>query len=510
MSVAENNKRIIKNTAVLYARMLVMMVLGLFTSRVTINALGVEDYGLNNVVAGFVSMLVFFNGILAQGSSRFITFHLGTGDIKRLKEVFSACMTLHVLMSLLVLIGAETIGLWFVNHKLNIDPTRMVAANYVYQFAVISTCLSVTQVPYSSAIVAHEKMSAFAWMVILDVVAKLFLVVLLLHVEADKLILYSIFMCIVSFVNLLIARIYCHIKFEECTIRLSYDNNLYAEMFNYTGWNTIGAFAFMAHDQGLNILLNMFYGTVVNASRGIAFTVSSYVSSFMNNFQTAASPQIIKYHASGDDNQMNTLIHNTSKYSTFLLIIVGIPVFIEAESLIRIWLGHVPEYVVWFVRLTLIQSLVQSIDIPVGKGIHAFGKMKLPNIVSGSVYMMILPISYIAMRMGAAPIIAYVVIILTYPIALLTDLWILQKYSAFHIGHFLKDVVIRILIFTTTSSVVPVIIHCQMNETIGRVILVTLSSCLISSAVIYRFGLEPEIRRKLILFIKRKLNISKQ
>ena len=505
----ENNKRIAKNTLVLYMRMLAMMILGIFTSRITINALGVSDYGVNNVVAGFVSMLGFFNSILAGGSTRFITFYLGKGDLGRLREVFSACMTLHVIMALLVLIGGETIGLWFVNYQLNIDPDRMVAANWVYQFAILSACFSITQTPYTAEIMAHEKMSAFAWMVIFDVVVKLLLVALLLYVPTDKLILYSAFMLVVSIIDIAIARIYCHVKFEECSFKLGYDKPLYKEMANYTGWNTIGAFAFMSHNQGINILLNLFYGTVVNASRGIAFAVSGYVSSFISNFQSAAAPQIIKFHASGEDDKMNELIHNVSKYSTYLFFLFGIPLLIETEYFIRLWLGNVPQYVVWFVRLTLLQSMVMGIDFSIGRGIHAYGKMKLPNLVSGTVYLMILPLSYIGMKLGAGPVVSYVMIVAMYPIALLTDLWILKKFSGFEVGKFLLDVVARCFAMMVAISLLPIYIFLNLDEGLLRLFAVCSTSVLISIVVIYYWGLPVSLRQQVVAKVRDKLRIHR-
>ena len=500
----ENNKRIAKNTLVLYMRMLAMMILGIFTSRVTINALGVSDYGVNNVVAGFVSMLGFFNSILAGGSTRFITFYLGKGDLGRLREVFSACMTLHVIMALLVLIGGETIGLWFVNYQLNIDPDRMVAANWVYQFAILSACFSITQTPYTAEIMAHEKMSAFAWMVIFDVVVKLLLVALLLYVPTDKLILYSAFMLVVSIIDIAIARIYCHVKFEECSFKLGFDKPLYKEMATYTGWNTISAVAFMSHNQGINILLNLFYGTVVNASRGIAFTVSGYVTNFISNFQSAANPQIVKYHAAGDDAQMNELIHNVAKYSTYLFLLIGIPVVIETEYLIKLWLGNVPPYVVAFVRLTLLQTLIFGMDFSVGRGIHAIGRMKVANLVSCSAYMMILPLSYLCMHFGAGPVAAYVMVVAMYPFALLSDLLILRSYSNFNVKKFFMEVVFRSSLMMAIIVIIPLLLYFNLEVGFVRLITVGFSSVTMTIIVIFFLGLNQIERQRVLDFVKKK------
>ncbi|MCF0197498.1 MAG: lipopolysaccharide biosynthesis protein, partial [Bacteroidaceae bacterium] len=317
---SSNNKRIAKNTIYLYFRMLALMLIGLYTSRVVINALGVDDYGLYNVVGGFVAMLTVFNNLLAGGSSRFITYYLGLGDEKCLRQVFSACVTIHLVMGVLILLFGETFGLWFVNAKLNLDPARMTAANWVYQFSLLSTFLSVVQTPYTSAVIAHEKMSAFAYMTIFDVVAKLLVVFFLLTISYDRLIFYAAFYFLVNFVSICIYRFYCHTRFSECGFRLGYDQKLYREMFTYTGWNVIGAVANMANGQGVNVLLNIFFGTVVNTARGIAMNVAGIVGQFISNFQSSASPQIIKYYSAGDTEQMNTLISNTSKYATYIFL----------------------------------------------------------------------------------------------------------------------------------------------------------------------------------------------
>ena len=355
---------------------------------------------------------------------------------------------------------------------------------------------------------AHEKMSAFAWMVIFDVVVKLILVALLLYVPFDKLILFSAFMFVVSIINIAIARIYCHIKFEECSFTLGYDKPLYKEMASYTGWNTVGAFAFMSHNQGVNILLNLFYGTVVNASRGIAYTVSGYVTSFISNFQSASGPQIIKYHAAGDDDQMNVLIHNISKYSTYLFILIGIPVLIETEYLVKLWLGNVPPYVVSFIRLTLLQTLIMGIDYSIGRGIHAYGRMKLANIVSGSVYLMILPLSYLGMLLGAGPVAAYVMIVAMYPIALLTDLWILRRYSGFRVRKFLIDVVFRCFLMIAIISIIPLYFFYNLEESFTRLVIVGFSSLTMSIIVVYFLGLNQNEKGKVIDVLKSKMRFS--
>lgn len=506
---SENNKRIAKNTLYLYFRMLVFLFIGLFTGRVTINALGIHDYGLMNVVGGVMGFLGYFSNLLSQGTSRFLTVGLGKGDMKALRNVFSACGTIHIAMAAITLLIGETIGLWFVNEKLVIEPDRMFAANYIYQLSLCSAFLGITQTPYMASIISHEKMSTFAFMTIFDVAMKLVIVIMLLYVDTDKLIMYSTFYFAVNLVTFFMYRIYCLRKFEECNMHLHWDKTLYKEIWNYVGWNSIGTFAGMANSQGISILLNLFFSTVVNAARGIASTVSQQVNSFVVNFQTATRPQIIKYYAVGDYPQMNRLVRNTAKYSSYLIILIGLPVFIETEFLINLWLGNVPEYVVPFVRITLIELFLHGIDYPVGDGIHAFGRMKLPNLTSSLIYLSVLPITYVLLTLGASPIVACIAVCTALPIALGTDLWILNKYSGFDIRKYLLDVPAKSLAIAFAAALLPTISHTLMAKGWEN-FLVSVVLCVgMSSMLIFHFGLSKEMQQKVVYKAKNVLHLPK-
>ena len=510
VEINDNNKRIAKNTLYLYLRMGITMFVGLFTSRVTLNALGVHDYGVQNVVGGVVSMMTYFSGLLSSGTSRFLTVELGRNNIEQLKKTFSACLSIHLIMAILVLIAGETIGLWLLNNKLVIESDRMLAANCVYQFSLISTFLGIMQAPYGASVISHEKMSIFAYMSIYEVTAKLLAVVLLLYIDTDKLILLSAFYFIVGLSNLIFYRIYCIRKFEECALRLSWDKKLYIDIWNYVGWNVIGSFAFMMNGQGITILLNMFFGPAVNAARGIAFTVGAYIRNFVQNFQMAVGPQVIKYYAQGKYNEMNRLVCNNAKYSSFLVLFWGLPVFIETDYIIHLWLGQVPAYVVPFVRLTLIEMMVGAIDHPIGGGIHAFGKMKLPNLTASVVYLSILPITYLFLRNGASPITAYVVAIFVNPCALVCDLWVFHKYSGFDVQNYLKDVPARILFVTICSAAIPLFIHYNMEYGILRFVIVSVVSFFIAALCIGYIGLTPSMRHKITTKIAQKVINTKK
>ncbi len=490
--------------------MLVFLFIGLFTARVTINALGVHDYGLMNVVGGVLGFLGYFSTLLSQGTSRFLTVGLGKGDMNNLRNIFSACGTIHVVLALATLLIGETVGLWFVNNKLVIDADRMFVANYIYQLSLFSSFLGITQTPYIASITSHEKMSTFAFMSILDVAFKLIVVLMLLYVDADKLVLLSTFYFCVSLFMFFMYRIYCLRKFEECNMHLRWDVKLYKEIWNYVGWNAIGTFAFMANSQGITILLNMFFSTVVNAARGIASSVSQQVSGFVMNFQTAARPQIVKLYAVGDYQGMNKLICNSAKFSSYLLLIVGLPVFLKTEFLITLWLGHVPEYVVPFIRLTLVELFFRAIDFPIGDGIHAFGNMKLPNVTSSIAYLSVLPVTYIFLILGASPITSYIVACVAYPMALACDLWILHKYSGFDIVFYLLQVPIKTLSIIFMASIFPIICSCMMEE--GWLnFLCTVTLCLVFSFLLVFFvGLNRAMRCKILNKICGYLRIEKQ
>lgn len=505
MNLSENNKRIAKNTLYMYLRMAITLVISLFTSRVVLNALGVNDYGINNVVAGFVSMMGYFNSLLYSGTSRFLTIGLGKGDLSKLQRIFSACLTIHVIIALITLILGETVGLWFLNNKLVIDADRLYAANIVYQFSLFSLALSIMQTPYGASIISHEKMSIYAYMSIFDVSMKLLIVFLLLYCGGDKLILYSTFYFIVSIINIIFYRIYCIKNFKECGLKLGFDKKLYKEIFNYVGWNSLSALAFMLNGQGVNVLLNLFFGTTVNAARGIATTVCGHLSNFVTNFQIAVNPQVLKYYAQGNIEQMNQLTKNNAKYSFYLVLLFSLPFLIETRFIIQLWLGQVPQYTVEFIRFSILILMIQAIDYPIGGAIHAHGKMKFPNITSSIVYLSALPISYIFMNYGTSPVIAYLILSCVYPGALICDLWVLHKYSGFNRMNYLYDVVIKGLLLLAIAFIIPFIIHNLMPSSFLRFLSVSLSSVLISSILVFYWGLNKTMRKHILTKLQVKI-----
>lgn len=287
---SSNNKRLAKNTLFLYLRMILTMAIGLYTSRIVLKTLGVSDYGVYNVTGGLITLLAYVNTILAGGTSRFLTIALGQKDLAKLKLTFSTTVTLSLVSSVIVLVLGETVGLWFVNTHLNIDSSRMEAANWVYQCALLSATLTITQMPFSASLISHERMNVYAYMSILDVIMKLLIVYVLLFFNVDKLKLYATLMLCVNFLNILIYRWYCIKRFEECSMQFGFDKNLFKNMFAYSSWNMIGSLSTLLIDQGINILINMFYGTIVNAARGIAMQVNNIVRQMYSSFQMPCRP----------------------------------------------------------------------------------------------------------------------------------------------------------------------------------------------------------------------------
>lgn len=409
--VQTNNRRIARNTLMLYLRMLLTVVVGIYTSRVVLNTLGVEDYGIYNVVGGVVSMMGFLNASLAGATSRFITFELGRGDSRRLADTFSSALIAHIGIALVVVLVAETAGLWFVTHKLVIPATRMGAALWVYHLSIVSAAIGITQVPYTACVIAHERMGVYAYMEILNSVLKLLIVYILLVGHFDKLKLYAVLTFAVSALIAAIYRLYCTRKFAESHFRWTWNKEILRPMVSFSAWDVYGNLSVSANQQGTSMMLNMFFGPVVNAAAGVAGTVTGIISGFANNVTTAFRPQIVKQYAQGNIAEMQQLLTNAAKFYILLYGIIMIPLFIEIESVLRLWLGQVPPYTVQFCRATLLcQAIASQVGI-INIAIHATGKIKRISFYSGSIYLFATIFVYISVWYTRWALSAYVVLI---------------------------------------------------------------------------------------------------
>lgn len=497
-----NNKRIAKNTLLLYFRMMFMMAVQLYTSRVVLNTLGVEDYGIYNVVGGVVMMFGFLNSAMTTSTQRYITYELGCGNIQRLKQVFVTSVNIHIFISLLIVILGETVGLWFLTEKMVIPATRMTAAMWVYQLSILTTVIAIMSYPYNAAIVAHEKMSAFAYISVIEVVLKLLVVYLLVLGEFDKLILYAILITAIQlFIRFCYSR-YCARHFPETKYELSIDKSLFREMLGFAGWNLWGNLAGILFSQGLNLLLNMFFGPVVNAARAVAVQVQNAIHQFSANFQMALNPQITKTYAAGRLDEMHHLIYRSSKFTFFLLFTLCLPVLIETPAILEIWLKTVPDYTVIFLRLMIITMIIDSTANPLMVSAAATGKVKLYQSVVGGILLMIVPISYIVLRLGGEPWSVFVVHLCVCCIAYVARLFIIRPMVKLQVGQFFRQVIVRCIIVGALSSILPVVLNVMANQNMLTSIFVIIISMLSSAIFSFFVGLDTHERDVVVGKIK--------
>lgn len=498
--MSENtSKKIAKNTLMLYFRMILTLVIGLYTSRVVLSQLGVSDYGLYSVVGGIVTMFTFINGSLNAGTQRFLTYYLGQGDERKLKNVFSTAIVIYVLLALAIFILAETVGLWLLLYKMNIEPDRLYAAKWVYQFSIISCMVSVIQVPFMSALVAHEKFEMYAYMSIYSAVMKLVVVFLLAFSPIDKLIFYAFLLLLVSVSSTVIYNVYCHIRFEECRFSLKFDKDIFRQMFSFSAWDVMGSMAVIGQMQGINIIINMFCGTVVNAAYGIANTVNNIVNTFAANIIIAANPQIVKSYAQRQLDKMYRLVINTGKMASYLLLVISIPIFIEIDFLLKLWLGEYPDFAPVFIRIILLQSWVKILGEPTVKALHAIGQIKYLNIIVGTLLLLMLPVSYFLLKFGSSPQIVLAINIIFWAISIPVRLLLLHRYCNFPIFLYLREVVIRSLFIALISFIVPYLVQKSFaNEGWIRLLVVGATSLMTSVVVIYYLGLSKDMRISVI------------
>lgn len=455
-----SNKRIAKNTLLLYARMLFSMIVSLYTSRVVLATLGVDDYGLYNVVGGVVTMFTFISLAMGNSTNRYITFALGKGDEEELKQVVSAACVIHWVIAILTLILAETVGLWFLYNKMVIPEGRMVAAEWVYQFSIIACVLSIINVPYNAMIIAHEKMGAFAFISVLVVIMKLLIAFLIQITSYDKLIFYAALILCLSILERAMYQIYCVRHFEEAKkIKFTTKYPHFKDMTSFAGWSMIGNLIMMGYTQGVNILLNLFFGPAVNAARGVTFQVQNAMMSFVRNFQTALNPQLIKSYAQKDYQRQLQLLYTSSKFSFFLMLCMVLPVFVEADGILHLWLKEVPAYSTIFLRLVLLISLVPPLDNPICTSNNATGDIKKYQIIVGSFNILIVIFAYIVLKLGFEPYSVFVVQLTISVIVLFIEILLVKEKIHLSIKDYITNVLFRIIAVTAAAIVIPFVIH---------------------------------------------------
>lgn len=498
-----NNRRIIKNTLLLYVRMFLTMGLSLLTSRYILKSLGVVDFGIYNVVGSIVTMFTFLNGSMASSVSRFLTFELGKGDLDKLKRIFSTSLLTHMLLVIIIIFLGETIGLWFLHNKLVIPVDRFYAACWVYQISIFSCAIGIISVPYNAVIIAHEKMSAFAFISIMDAVLKFLIAILLVHSKGDRLILYALLLMLVLLLDRIIYGIYCRKNFSEVKIKLLFDKTLFHSMFSFAGWTLNGNLAVMGLNTGLNMLLNMFFGPVVNTARGIAYQVNGAISGFYSNFQLAMNPQITKYYALDELLQMHKLIEFGSKLSFFLVLLISVPVFVNAPYILNLWLGLIPEYSIAFLRIIILVTLIGSLSRPIITSVQATGNIKVFQIYEGSIMLLIVPIAYMFLKLGYPPESVFIIHLLIEIVAMSIRIKIVLPMIKYPIIDYLKNVIIPILLTSLTSFIFSLASFYMFNSNdfISFVIIVLLS-LFFTSISIFLLGLLKNERSMLCEKIK--------
>ena len=501
-----SNKRIAKNTVFLYIRMLILLVISLYTSRVILHALGEEDYGLYNVVGGIVVLFSVVNGVLSSGTSRFLTYELGRGDLGNLKATFSAAFAMHLVAAIVVLLLSETVGLWFLNAKLVIPEARMAAANWVFQFSVISAMLSLTQVPYAATIISHERMDIYAWTGLAEGVFKLLIAILLQYTAIpDKLIAFGILNLVWSVSLQLYYRYYCIKTFPESKLTVVKDKSIYRKMLSFSLWDFSGAMGGTVNTQGMSFLLNIFFGLVANAARGVAVQVESNLQKFADNFMTAVRPQIVKNYAIKNYEGFFNLIFESSKYSYFLLLLVTLPVFMECDYILQLWLVTVPQNTGIFLKWIMVTHLFRSMSRPVIDGCHATGNVKNLNLYTSFVILLTLPLSWLAFKIGYPPVTIFIIHGFLRCLCNFIELYVLKKEIEFSIRYYLRSVMLRCIIVTLLVALPSLILIEVMAPSFIRFCLNVTASVLSVGMGVYFFILNKEHKKKILEMIKGRI-----
>lgn len=501
-----HNNKIAKNTLLLYFRMLLTILISLYTSRIVLKALGVDDFGIYGVVGSFVSMFSILSASLSSAIMRFFTYELGLGDLERLRRVFITALSCIVLAAAIIFLLAEFVGVWFINYKMVILPDRLIAAKWVFQFSLIMSSVNLLSVPYNALVIAHERMSFFAYISVIEAVGKLAISLLIAKCQGDRLIFYALLLCLFTLIVKLVYVVYCNLKFKECKYKFVFDKQLMKQMSGFAGWNFIGSSSAILRDQGGNIIINLFFGPAVNAARGVAFQVNQAVYGFVQNFMTALNPQITKSYAVGDREYMMKLVFIGSRFSFLLLWLLSLPLLLNTSPILNIWLDKVPEYSALFVQLALVFVLCESVSQPLITTMMATGNIRNYQIVVGGMQLLNLPISYFIIKLGCPPESIFIVAIIISLCCLILRLNMLRPMIGISIPSFVKEVCFRCIYVVVLSSIVSLfIIRFFSTDTIlsliACVVLIVLSVLL----SIYYVGCKKVERKYIWEIVKKKI-----
>ena len=483
------NKKIARNTLFLYFRMIFLMCVSLYTSRVVLEALGVSDYGIYNVVGGFVGMFALISSSLTGACSRFLNYEMGRNTEKRLQIVFSTPLTVHITLAVVIAIACESFGVWYVNNKMVIPLERITAANWVFQISMLNFCMNLVTIPFNAAIIAHEKMSTFAYVSIFEGISRLIICFIVMWTPTDHLITYALLYMLVQVCVMVMYQVYCHKRFQECHYKFVVDKPLVKQMFSYSGWHVIGNSASVLNRQGVDLVLNLFCGTVLNAAKGISNQVMNAVSSFANNFMLAMNPQITKSYAQGDYKYMLDLVFRGSRFSFYLLFFISFPIILNADFIIHIWLKKVPEYAVQLAQLSLISSMIISLSNPLVTAQNATGNVRNYQIVVGGLQLLNLPLCYVSLYYGYSPVSIMVIAIIVELFSLAARLLMIPIYiKVFFAFFYLKEVLLKVMVVTLVASVIPVFLYLNLKEGMISFIIVSFCCCVSTGISIIFIG----------------------
>lgn len=506
-----SSQKVAKNALMLYIRMGVMLVVNLYMSRVVLNTLGVTDFGIYNVTGGVVLMFSFISNTMASASQRFFSYEIGKKSVDRLQKLFSVTFSIYILFSLIIFLLAETVGFWFVEKHLVIPSDRYDAAKFVYHMSILSFLFTILRVPYTSFILANERMSFFAWISIIESILKLSLVFALVYLSFDKLKLYSLSMLIVIGLITISYYIYCKVNFQATRFSFVKEPNLYKEMSSYAGWNSFTSIANISVDQGINILLNIFFGPAINAARSISFQVKAQVTTFVGNIQMAANPQIVKLYAAGKIKEMESIVYLSSRITYYCMLLISVPLLLETETILKLWLIQVPEHTVLFTRLVIINILVETISGTVTSAIQATGKIKRYQVIVGFVLITSVPLSYILLYFGYPPEVTVVLTTILSTACVLIRINIYKDLFKTTVLDYFKKVILSCLLVSISSLLIPLILKLMFlkGTSILEFVLISALSLFSTLFCIVFIGVTKEERLSIIKSISTKLNKGK-
>jgi len=508
--ISQNNRRIAKNTVALYVRMLVLMLISLYTSRVILATLGIEDYGIYNVVGGVVMLFSFLNSSMAGTTQRFLNVELGKNDEERAAKVFSMGLNCQFIIMLFFLVLAETIGLWYMNTYVKVPDGRVEAAHWVYQLSIIASCINIFYAPYNGAIIAYEKMGVYAYVSIVEALLKLGIVFLLVIGSSDKLILYAVLTLVVTIITAGIYVVYCLKKFRICHYVHFWEKDLFKSLMSFSGWSIFGNVANLGITQGLNLVQNFFFGVTINAAMGVATQVNGAISRFISGFTTAFSPQITKSYASGEREYFLSLVYRTTRFSFFLFFILALPIFLCCSEIMSIWLKEVPVFAVSFCRLMIIYSAIDSVCLSLAGAVGAHGDIKNYQIGLSILKILVIPASVVGLHLGASPEFVLVVNIIMNVATYVFRLFYLKSRISFDIWNFVREALVPCVWVLLTSVPISYMVYVFTKNLglWGTLISLTFTVISVGICTLY-MGMTKSERNRVIMFINRKIGSSR-